>query len=135
MGKTERQKMTAEELNVSEFAQALANKRWAKESDWRTRLPAQFNLLPLRIVGKRGKRVRLDKATYEDLDEFCERLVGKRSKDPKYRQAPALRDSLRAASRKTRGVTAGEALGFDFGEPAAASEKRRAKRAAKAAGK
>jgi hypothetical protein len=107
-------------LCVEFFNRKIRAERRRASGMWREKLPPDFNRLPLRIIGERGKRVRLDQSTYADARSFCKHLGTKRrdrsKNDVQFAQACSFRDYMAKASKTARGVKAGAALGFDFGE-------------------
>lgn len=103
-------------LQVAFFASRIRAKIRKEAAKWRETLPEEFDRLPLWITGKRGKRVRLDRATHTDAVEYCKFLgrkhIDRKSTDVKFTQAQLFRDSL----KDNPGAQAWEALGFDFGK-------------------
>lgn len=102
-------------LMVGFFARAIRSER-AKQR--RAQIPEQFRHLPLFIRLPDGSRVRMDKITYSQARRFYQSL-GKRhdekkKTDARRLEAKLLMDSLYQPARKERGITAGEALGFNF---------------------
>jgi len=112
---------------IAELGRSMIAGAWAKKvRAWRaanaeTReraRPKGFEHLPLRIRIYGDKSVSLVKAHYSHMREFCKlrskQHEGRKKDDPVLREARKLRDRLKRRSKRRRGITAGEVLGFDW---------------------
>lgn len=104
-------------LMVGFFARAIRTER-AKQR--RARIPEQFSHLPLRIRLPNNTIVRLDQMTYTQARSYYfalgRKLDVRKANDARRAEAKALMDALYKPAKKQRGITAGQALGFDFDE-------------------
>lgn len=83
----------------------------------RVNVPEQFAHLPLRIRLPDNTMVRLDRMTYSHARAYYfalgRKLDDRKANDVKRAEAKILMDAL---AKKQRGITAGQVLGFDFGD-------------------
>jgi hypothetical protein len=71
-----------------------------------------FEHLPLRVLGKRKKRLELLNATYEDVRDWVKRMSARKPDTPKVTEAKALLEKMRVAARTDRGITVRRVYGL-----------------------
>jgi hypothetical protein len=89
-----------------------ARKKGVKAASEQYQLPG-FEHLPLRIRGTRNREVDLLDATYKGVKEWIKHLNAQRRNDPRMKEAKALLEKMREASKRQRGITVRRALGLD----------------------
>jgi hypothetical protein len=113
-----------EELNHGldvKFYVGLINRQRRKESVRKNILRSLgFDHIPAIIIGARKRKVTTDRATSSDWDRYCEHLSGdhvrRKRNDKRLKEAQSIRDQMKKASKKTRGIRTGQVYGFDFGD-------------------
>lgn len=91
---------------------SAARQKEARAKHLQYKLPG-FESLPLRIRGMRNKTAELIDATYKDVSEWVKRLRAQKRNDPRMKEAKALLEKMRVASRKRRGITVAEVFGLE----------------------
>jgi hypothetical protein len=108
-------------LMVGFFTKAVRTTRQKQRSGSGPQKPEGFNLLPLRVrIPGRKNPVPLDKLKLWHVVRLRNALEKKYREDAKNRpvllQVKALEAAMRKPAKKRPDITAGEVLGFDFGE-------------------
>ena len=101
-------------LMIDYFSRLIRSERAKRATIQQPRLPGCEHL-PLRITGKRDRRVALSMATFSDIRQYCWALgrkhLDRKRVDPKLVEAKALMIRMRKPSKKNPGITVGEVLG------------------------
>ena len=105
-------------LMVGHFTRLVRAARAAQsKADRQQLLLPGYAHLPIRIIGKRDRRLALRTATYADVQRYC-KFLGRQHRerkdnDAKLAEANELLEKMRKASKKTRGITVAEVLGLE----------------------